>query len=335
MNKKRQYLAVLFASVVFTLGACSTGGEAGSDQSSASSAAEAARTISIEDNHGTQEVPVPPQRVVVTDNRAFEILDNWGVKLAAAPKTIVPFTVPDYKNNDDIVDIGSHREPNLEAIVAAHPDLIINGQRFSRQYDAIKQLNPDVPIVELDPRDGQPLDSELKRQTAALGTIFDKEDEAQQLIKDFDQAVERVKKAYDPAKKVMAINVSGGEIGYIAPHQGRTYGALFDLIGLTPALEVANSSDNHKGDDISVEAIAQSNPDIILVMDRDAGIGQKGTEGHPAAQQVVEGNDLLSKVKAVSNKAVYYAPDDTYTNENIITYTEILNGMADLFEAQK
>ena len=30
-----------------------------------------------------------------------------------------------------------------------------------------------------------------------------------------------------------------------------------------------------------------------------------------------------------------YAPKDTYTNESIITYTEILNSMADAFEAAK
>ncbi|MCF4007578.1 ABC transporter substrate-binding protein [Corynebacterium uropygiale] len=337
--KKPFYLAAVLTTMALTLGACSQGGDstassASESASSAVSTAAASGELQIEDNHGTQTIQRPVERVVATDNRAFEILDNWGVNLVAAPKPIVPFTVEHYKNNDDIVDLGSHRDPNLEAIVAANPDLIINGQRFARQYDAIKELTPDVPIIELDPREDQPLDSELKRQVKTLGEVFGKESEADKLIADFEAAVERAKKAYDPSKKVMAVNVSGGEIGYIAPHKGRTYGAIFDLLGLTPALEVENASDNHKGDDISVEAIAQSDPDIILVMDRDAAI-KRGDKDYQPAKNVIENNDLLKNVKAIKGKAVYYAPDDTYTNENIITYTEILNEMADLFESQK
>ena len=37
--------------------------------------------------------------------------------------------------------------------------------------------------------------------------------------------------AYDPEQKVMALNVSGGEIGYIAPGQGRTLGWAFEALG--------------------------------------------------------------------------------------------------------
>lgn len=339
--KKPIHFAAVLTAMALTIGACSQGAENSTSSESSSagasastSAAAASGEIQIEDNHGTQTIKRPVERVVATDNRAFEILDNWGVKLVAAPKPIVPFTVENYKKNDDIIDLGSHRDPNLEGIVAADPDLIINGQRFARQYDAIKELNPDVPMLELDPRKEEPIDSELKRQVKALGEVFGKDAEAEKLIADFDAAVERAKKAYDPSKKVMAVNVNGGEIGYIAPHKGRTYGALFDLLGMKPALEVENASDNHKGDDISVEAIAQSDPDIILVMDRDAALKQ-GDKDYQPAKNVLQGNDLLKNVKAIKDEAVYYAPDDTYTNENIITYTEILNAMADLFEAHK
>lgn len=130
----------------------------------------------------------------------------------------------------------------------------------------------------------------------------------------------------------MAVNVSGGDIGYIAPSVGRTFGPIFDLVGLTPALEVENASSDHQGDDINVEAIAAANPDIILVLDRDGGTNTRNEAEYVPAEEIISKNEALTNVKAISAGDVYYAPADTYTNENIITYTEILNGMADLFE---
>ncbi|TNL98373.1 siderophore ABC transporter substrate-binding protein [Corynebacterium tapiri] len=338
MNKPRLIIAALAASAL-SLSACSTGNDfAQSTSSSASAAKEGAQadsgdTISIEDNHGTQQVPKNPQAVASTDNRTFEVLAKWGIPLVAAPKPIVPFTVEQYKKNDEVIDLGSHREPDLEALTAAEPDLIVNGQRFKQHYDDIKKLNPDTAIVEFEPREGEPLDAELKRQTTAMGEIFGKQKEAQALVDDFDKALERARKAYNKDQKVMAVNVSGGTIGYIAPSKGRVFGPIFDMVGMTPALEIANASDDHQGDDISVEAIAQANPDWILVLDRDAGTSKRDTAEYVGAKQVISGAEALKNTKAISEDHVYYAPEDTYTNESIITYTEILNQIADQFEA--
>src|SRR5690625_7355764 len=41
---------------------------------------------------------------------------------------------------------------------------------------------------------------------------------------------------------------------------GRALGWTFDAFDFVPALEVDGASDDHQGDDISVEAIADSNP---------------------------------------------------------------------------
>ncbi|WP_426721451.1 siderophore ABC transporter substrate-binding protein [Corynebacterium auriscanis] len=331
MTLTRTKIAAVLVAAGLTLVACGSD-DAGSSKETTSSADANAQRISIEDNHGTQQVPMKPTKIASTDNRTFEILDKWGVDLVAAPKQIVPKTLPNIRNNDDIKDMGSHREPNMEALVAAQPDLIINGQRFKTKYDEIKKLNPQAAIVEFEPRDGESLDKELKRETEAMGKIFGKEAEAKALVDDFDKAIERAKKAYDPKKKVMAINVSGGEMGYVAPGKGRFFGPIFDWLKLTPALEVANASDDHQGDDISVEAIANSKPDVMLVMDRDAAISAAEEPGYKPAADVLKGADALKNVPAVKNDVVVFAPEDTYVNEGIITYTEMLNAIADAFE---
>ena len=331
MAKVRLSVIAGFAAAGLALTACTN--TEGDD--AASTAAADVETVTIEDNHGTQEVPVDPETVVSLDNRTFEVLADWGVELEAAPVALIPDTIEAYAGNEDILNIGNHREPDLELITAAEPDFILQGQRFTNYYDDIAELNPDAAYVDLNVRDGEPIDQELKRQVTELGKVFETEDEAEQLIADFDAALERAQDAYDSSKTVMAVNVSGGEINYIAPTVGRMYGPLFDLIGMTASLEVEGSSSNDQGDDISVEAIAQSNPDILLVLDRDAAVQSVDQESYAGAAALINDNPALQNVTALQDDAVYIAPADTYTNESIITYTEILNGMADLFESQQ
>lgn len=339
----RTSLIALAAAGSLVLAGCSTDTEPAVDSNEPSeettTATEAAGddvaagTVTVTDNYGEKTVPSPPQRVVALDNRTFELLDSWGVKPVAAARALVPDTIPGIGEDDDIVDIGNHREPNLEAIVAADPDVVISGQRFEQYDQDIEKLVPDAVLLDFEPRDGEKFDQELIRQTLELGEVFGKQAEAEQTVEEFTKAVQRARDTYNPEQTVMALNVSGGEIGYVAPTIGRTWGPLFDLIGLTPALEVENASDDHQGDDISVEAIADSNPDWLLVLDRDA--GTKTDEGSPEALSVISDSAALQNVSAVKGDHVYIAPKDTYTNESIITYTEILNQLADQFEAAK
>jgi iron complex transport system substrate-binding protein len=277
-------------------------------------------------------VATPPTSVVALDNRTFETLSDWGVELSAAAVSLMPDTI-DYIEDDSILDVGTHNEPDLETIVAAEPDLVVNGQRFAQYHDDIASLVPDATILELDPREDEPFDAELKRQITVLGEVFDKQDEAEQVIADFDAAVERVEAAYDEDQTVMAVTTSGGEIGYLAPGVGRTLGPAFDIFDLTPALEVDGASDDHQGDDISVEAIADSDPDWILVMDRDAAVAAD-EDGYETAENILSASEALSGVSAVKDEQIVYMPVDTYTNEGIQTYTEFFNAFADALEAR-
>lgn len=335
--KIRATIAALALSSVALAGCSSTTGsaEGGKETQAAASASAASGTITVTDNFGEKEIALPLERPAVTDNRAFEILNNWGVEFVAAPLKLVPPTLRDKINADTVgEDLGNHKEPNLELLVASDPDIVINGNRFNKYQEDMEKLLVDVPVVNFEPREDKPLAEEIIRQTEALGELFGHEEDAAKLVDDFNAALERAKKAYDPSKTVMAVNTSGGEIGYIAPGKGRVFGPFFELIGMKPALEVAGASDDHEGDDISVEAIAQANPDWILIMDRDGAVAAD-KEGYVPGENLVKDNAALAGVTAVKEGHVVTAPADTYTNENIITYTEILNSMADAFEAAK
>ena len=302
----------------------------------AAGAVEAAEeaTVEITDVHGTVMVPVNPKNVVALDNRTFETLADWGIELAAVPKPLMPSKLS-YVNDDSVQDIGNHREPNLELLAAVDPELVIIGQRFASYYDDIKALVPHAAVIDLNfdvseeaANPGESLVSGLKESTIALGLIFDKNAEAQQLIADFDQAIADAKSSYDGTDTVLGVIVSGGNIGFSAPGFGRVWGPMYDIFEWAPALEVEGTSSDHQGDDISVEAIAQSNPDWIFVLDRDASV-EAGAAS--PAQDVIDNSPALQNITAVSKGQILYAPHDTYINESIQTYLTVFSDIAAAF----
>lgn len=338
--KKTRFLKLVGIMAVLTLmlAACSSPSNESKQESkptevNGSEAAAKPKTVEITDAHGTVTVPVNPKNVVALDNRTFETLADWKIELAAAPKDIMPEGIS-YKSDDSVQNIGNHREPNLEILAAADPELVIVGQRFADYYEDIKKLVPNAVVIDLNvdvseeaATPGENLVNGLKNSTISLGQIFDKNEEAKQLVADFDKVIEDAKSAYNGKDTVMSVIVSGGDIGFAAPHSGRVWGPMYDIFGWVPALEVADTSTDHKGDEVSVEAIAQSNPDWIFVLDRDAGTSDAATS--TPAQDVIANSPALQNTTAISKEQIIYAPADTYTNESIQTYLELFQNLAD------
>ncbi|MFF2175760.1 siderophore ABC transporter substrate-binding protein [Lysinibacillus sp. NPDC058147] len=342
--KKSMFLKLVGIMAVLTLmlAACSsnkTNEESKSNEDKGSAEVAKSTTVEITDAHGTVTVPVNPKNVVALDNRTFETLADWSIDLVAVPKDVMPADSP-YVKDDSVKNIGNHREPNLEIIAAADPELVIVGQRFADYYEEIKKLVPNAVVIDLNvdvseeaATPGENLVNGLKNSTIALGKIFDKNEEAKQVVADFDKVIEDAKSAYNGKDKVMSVIVGGGDIGFSAPHSGRVWGPMYEIFDWAPALEVADSTSDHKGDEVSVEAIAQSNPDWLFVLDRDAAIS--GEEDSVPAQDVIANAPALQKTTAVSKKHIVYAPADTYTNESIQTYIELFENLANTLAKAK
>lgn len=327
----RYRVAGLIAIGALGLSACSSP-EADS-AGEADGSAEDGATVEVTDMAGTTHtVPAEPESVVATDNRVFRTLAEWDVDLSAAPVDLMPDdmeVLEKYTKNEDILNIGNHREPNMEMVTAAQPDLVINGQRFSQHGEAIADaIDEGTPIVDTDiDTESGAIDEEFRDQITLLGETFGRQDEASDLIAEFDKALESAKEAYDPEMTVAGLITSGGDINYSAPTTGRAIGPLYDILELTPALDDDGSTD-HMGDDISVEAIAAANPDFLIVMDRDAAVGD-GTSA--SAKELIEESEALQNVPAVENDNIYYMPADFYVAEDIQNHTVVLNDLADMW----
>lgn len=297
--------------------------------------AEAGGVITIEDDHGTHEINLDEvESVGAFDNRIFRTLQDFGVELAVAPVDLMNDEAHgDYIADENILNTGNHREPDLEQIVAAAPDLVINGQRYAQYYDDIAGLLPeDSVILEFDEgtRDPSTFFQGLQDNTEALGELFSSEAEAERINGDLVEAMDRVEAAYDGDSSVMGLLTSGGDINYAGPNEGRGVAPVFQEFDLVPALEVDDQSSDHEGDDISVEAIADSDPDWIIVLDRD-GMNPDDPEYTPASELIAD-SPALQEVTAIEEDQIVYMPTNMYTTEDIQAYTEFLNDFADALE---
>ena len=312
---------------VALIAALSLAGCAATPAATGSPAGEATTTVT--DNHGAIEVPVNPERVVALDNTTFQTLSDWGVSLVAAPKPLMYDLWPSLSGGADVLDVGLHREPDLEAVIEAEPDLIVGGYRFASFYDDLKDIQP--AIIETSPRDGEDHISELKRQVAILGQVFDREDDAQRLADELDAAVAAAAEAYNGTDTVVGLITSAGEIAYAAPGEGRGVGSVFPTLDLVAGID-REAEDSSHGDDISVEAIAAAAPEWLIVLDRDAMFGE---DGYIAAKELIEGSEALKNVPAVKKGQIVYLAPSFYLDEGIQSYTQLYTDLADAFSAAR
>lgn len=325
-SSNRLAFATLVTALALALSGCSTPVDAAAPDTQAS-------TVTITDNHREVEVPVNPATVVALDSTSFDTLSEWGIDLAAVPKDVMGTVWPVYSEDENVLNVGSHREPNLETIIAVEPDLIIGGSRFSDYYQQLKEQNPNAVVIEISPRDGEDQFTELKRQTEILGQIFDHEDEAAELISGLEGAIAEAKQAYNGSDTVMAVNISDSKMNYLAPVVGRAIGPVFPALGLTPALEAEGDSD-HKGNDIGVEAIAQANPDWIIALDRDAAMTPApGEDKNPPAYEIISTSEAMQNVTAITRDQIIVLDRNFYLTEGIHAYTTLFAQIRDAFKA--
>lgn len=300
------------------LSACS--GSAGDDTTTSGP------TVIIATVNGEMEVPVAPERVVALDNKSFETLRDWGITPVAVPKTLLPNEgFDDWRNDESILDVGTHREPKLELVSEAEPDLIIGGSRFVEFTD---DLNDIAPVVDVSAQDDAPdgYVEALKTQTETLGRIFGKEAEAEALVAELEAAAAAAAAATS-GETVFLANVSGGKIDNGAQRIGR----LLEPLALTDVF-AGQAGDIHGDSGLAPETIAQANPDWVIVLDRDAATATDGQDVQPAAA-VFAAQEAFANTTFTKNGQVIYLDENFYKREGIESYTEAFEQIDAAFDA--
>ncbi len=247
----------------------------------------------IETARGPVEIAGSPARIAVYDIPAIDTLDQLGIEIAGVPDNLFLDALKHIGDGAEIV--GTLFEPDLEALSALDPDLIIVGGRSSTQLDAVARVAPAIDMTLY----GVDLLPQAKARILSYGELFGREDRAAALAAELDAAVERARTAVNGKGDALILMTSGPKI--TAYGADSRFGWLHRELNLPAAIE-GDSAAAH-GEAVSFEFVREADPDWLVVVDRAAAIGS----GEAAARATLD-NELVRATKAWRSGQVVYLP---------------------------
>ena len=295
---------------------------AASDASTASSGEEKPETITVKSLNANKEevdleVPYDPERIAILDMACLDIIDSLGVgdRVVGSAGTSLDY-LQDYVTDQNIENLGTIKEADMEAVMACEPDVIFIGGRLSSSYDTLSEI---APVVYLSTDTEIGVVESVRKNASTIAAMFGLEDQVDELMADFDERIETLAAFAEGKTAIVGMCTSGsfnvlGNDGRCSMI-GREIG--FENVGVD-----ANVDTSTHGNEASFEYVVEKNPDYIFVMDRDAAIG---TDGAQLAQDIME-NELVQGTDAYKNGQLVYLehPAVWYTAEGGVQALDLM-----------
>lgn len=281
----------------------------------------AAAATTVTDAQGTRDLPDHPKTVVVFDLAALDTLDALGIPVKGVPDWAMSGDLEKYRG-EAYAKVGSLFEPDLEAVAALEPDLIVIGGRSQKHFAALSEI---APVLDLTP-DNKDFRASVKRNAEAIGRLFGKEAEVSERLQKLDATTSHLREVTAGKGKGLVVLTTGGKISAYGP--GSRFAEIHDLYGLAAADPTIEATTH--GQVISWEYILKVNPDWLIVIDRDAAIGKTET---PA--RALLDNELVNRTKAaIAGHIVYLDPVAMYlTSSGLRAEQAIANSFVAAFDA--
>lgn len=261
------------------------------------------------------EVPYNPERIAVLDMASLDILDNLGMgdRVVGSASTSLEY-LTDYVDNEEVANLGTIKEADLEAVMECDPDVIFIGGRLASSYDALSEI---APVVFLSTESELGIVKSVTKNAETIASMFGLEDEVSKKTEGFDERIKALKKTAEGKTALVGMTTSGSF--NLMGNDGRC-----SIVGREVGFEnltAAESTSTH-GNEASFETVVEKNPDYIFVMDRDSAIGADGAQ---TAKEIVE-NELVMGTDAYKNGRIIYLehPAVWYTAEGGITALNIM-----------
>ncbi|TFV78272.1 iron-siderophore ABC transporter substrate-binding protein [Blastococcus sp. CT_GayMR19] len=246
----------LVAAVTLALTACGGAAEqAAPSEAGASSDASFPRTV--EHAMGSTEIPARPERIVVLDTGELDSALSLGVPPAGAVTTDVSSGFLSYlaEGAAGVEEVGTIGEPNLEAIAALEPDLILSNKvRHEDLYGTLSRIAPTVFAEKV----GAVWKDNFRLAAEALGL----EEQAESALEEYGRDAAALGESIgDPAgTTVSALRFVEGSIRVYTP--ASFIGTVLGDIGLDqlelPTAEVPTFAQ------LSAEELTRADADIVL-----------------------------------------------------------------------
>lgn len=181
----RRAAAIMAAGAM--LAGCSTGGSTESD-SAATKPAAGSFPQTITHDKGTTAIPAQPKRIVALDNSLVEAVVLLkrplvgGISSYRDLKGFPPYLGTAVK---DTKEVGPMESPDLEAIAALEPDLIVSATvRHDALYDELSKIAPTVFVKTTGPQ--------WQQNITFLGKVLGAQGEATQALADYKERAKTV-----------------------------------------------------------------------------------------------------------------------------------------------
>lgn len=267
-----------------------------------------------------KEVPLNPDRVAILDYAALDIMDALGVGdtvVATAEGTIA--YLQSYWNkvdSKDIVNLGNLQSYDMELLQQSEPQIIFIGGRQSKNYAALEEI---APVVYLSVTAGDIVNG-TKKVVETIGTIFGKsETEIESVLSKYDisnrvETLAALSKNEDGTAKTCLNIMYNSTSSFSALASDGRLSLIVSELGFTNSNE--SYADSQHGSSTSWEAIAETNPDYLFVMNRAYITANDGSTLEQAADSVRTAMKTeLDKVNYSGTIVVLLNPDVWYTAE--------------------
>ena len=265
---------------------------------------------------GVTKVPEKPERIVVLDTDKYDSLAALGFTPVGAALASQATGMPKYLGEEfaKVKPVGTTQEPDIEAIAALKPDLILGSKfRQEKYYAELAKIAPTVFTEKV----GVTWKENFLLDAEAVG----KKAEGQQKLQAYEKRAKELGKSLgDPADiKVSVIRFMPDEIRQYGPDSFS--GIVLRDVGVgRPKPQLLEGKDDRRMAPLSPERIADADGDIIFV----AAYGEKAAE----EQRKVMAGPLWQKLSAVKAGNAHVVPDETWmTGIGVIAAGKILDDL--------
>ncbi|MEU7572650.1 iron-siderophore ABC transporter substrate-binding protein [Micromonospora sp. NPDC049240] len=266
---------------------------------------------------GATKAPAAPKRVVVLDTDKIDTALSLGVTPVGAATAGEAKSWPTYFGAEKltgITEVGVLTEPDLEAINALKPDLIL-GSKFRQEkfYDELSAIAPTVFT--------EKVGVTWKENFLLDGRALGKEQEAKDLLATYEKRAKDVgAKLGDPgARKVSIVRFIPGNIRVYGPDSFS--GIVVGDTGLgRPERQRLDGKEDKRFDLVSAERVNEVDGDVVFV----TAYGEKAA----AEQAKVTAGSLWQGLSAVKAGKAHVVSDETWmTGIGVTAANKILDDL--------
>ena len=276
------------------------------------------------ETNGISFVDALGRNVVVSDpERVVSLLGSFCEEWYLAGGRVVGTVSDTFQNyqldlGDTVTDLGSHMEPDVEAILALEPDFVIASSKQDAQTELLETLeNAGITVAYFDVNNFEDYLNSLKIFTDITG----RDDLYTKNGLDVEKEIEKAKEQIDGRKPTVLFVRAAATSVKVKGSKGVVGG---EILADLDTINIADSDSSLE--DLSMEAIILADPDYIFVTTQ----GSKTDEALANVEELMVKNPAWNSLKAVQNGNYYVIDKALYNSKPNARWGEAYQLLADI-----